>query len=162
MVTKPRDANEIWDTLITVPLSPEEREEKIRPLATAGLSTRAIEQITEIPQSTVVRDLKRINTGENPIQQPETAKTAKRLRISVRAIALSVTALLVLAVAVGAVTLMREFTARQTVYAPVFQTQAPIYECFGFTIEGYLSDVAQATGHKCPKGWRMLVLRPNG
>lgn len=145
-----------------MPLSPEEREEKIRPLATAGLSTRAIEQITEIPQSTVVRDLKRINTGENPIQQQETAKTAKRLRISVRAIAISVTALLVLAVALGAVTLMRQFTARPAIYAPTFQSQAPIYECVGITIEGYVSDLALATGRKCPKGWKLLVLRPNG
>jgi hypothetical protein len=148
------------DTLLSVPLSPEEREEKIRPLATAGLSTREIEKLTEIPQSTVVRDIKRINTGENPIQQPDPAKTAKRLRQWVWPIAITVTALLILAVALGSVTVLRDITARQPVYAPVFQTQAPIYMCAGITIEGYLTDLVQATGRTCPKGWKMLVLRP--
>ena len=143
-----------------MPLSPEEREEKIRPLATAGLSTREIEKITEIPQSTVVRDIKRIKSGENPIQQPDPAKTAKHLQLSVRAIAITVTSLLILAVALGAVTLMRDVTARQPVYAPVFQTQAPIYICAGITIEGYLTDLVQATGRTCPKGWKLLVLHP--
>lgn len=165
MARKPRDATEIWDTLFTVPLSPEEREEKIRPLAMAGLSTRKIEELTEIPQSTVVRDLKRINTGEHPIQLPEPDKTTQRLRWTVRAGALFVTSVLLLAVVLGAATLLRDIPARQPVYNPIFQYQSPraatsqvFYICAGITIEGYLTDLVQATGRKCPKGWKMLVL----
>jgi hypothetical protein len=152
-----------------VQLSPDEREEKIRPLASAGLSTRQIEQATGIPQSTVVRDLKRINTGENPVMLPETAQTPKRLRRWVWPIAISVTALLVLAVAFCSVTLFREIPGRPTVYAPVFPApaqpaavEAPIYLCVGLTLEGYVSDIAPAMNRKCPGDWKLLVLRPNG
>jgi hypothetical protein len=148
-----------------VQLTPEEREEKIRPLATAGLSTRAIEKQTGIPQSTVVRDLKRINTGESPIQLPEQNRTTQRLRWTVRAGALFVTSLLILAVVLGAATLLRDIPARQPVYNPIFNAPTRpaaasqvFYICAGITIEGYLTDLVQATDRKCPKGWKMLVL----
>jgi hypothetical protein len=151
---------------LTVQLSPDEREEKIRPLAAARLSTREIEQVTGIPQSTVVRDLKRINTGERPIILPDPARTGKSLRRWVWPIAITVTALLVLACAVGSVTLFREVPGHQTMYAPVFPTraqtrvQAPISMCVRFTLDGYVSDLTQATGHSCPRNWKLLTLQP--
>lgn len=143
-------------------LTPEEREEKIRPLVAAGLSTREIEKITDIPQSTVVRDIKRINTGENPVLVPDREKAPKPLRRWPLAIGITVTALLVLAVAIGAVTFLRNAPATPRGYAPVFQYPAPsdrsVYLCVGVTLEGYVSDLAPAVGKTCPRDWKLLKL----
>lgn len=149
-------------------LSPDEREEKIRPLATAGISTRDIERMTGIPQSTVVRDLKRINTGPLPVIRPDTGKAPKSLQRWAWPIGISATALLVLAVVLGAMTLMRAVQAPQAAYTPVFpakvaaQPAADTYLCIGITMEGYVSDIAPATQHKCPEDWKLLVLHPGG
>lgn len=147
-------------------LTPEEREEKIRPLVTAGLSTRGIEQVTGIPQSTVVRDIKRINTGENPILAPDQEKPVKTIRRWPLVIGITVSALLILAVAIGAVTFLRNAPTRETGYAPIFQYPAPanraVYLCVGVTLEGYVSDLAPATGKMCPRDWKLLKLPVTG
>lgn len=51
---------------------PEEQEARVRPLAAAGLSTYQIADLLgDMSQTTVVRVLKRINTGPHPLVQPD-------------------------------------------------------------------------------------------
>lgn len=54
----------------------EEQEARVRPLAAAGLSTYQIADLLgDMSQTTVVRVLKRINTGSHPLVQPDDEPT---------------------------------------------------------------------------------------
>ena len=146
-----------------MPLDPAEREEKERPLAQAGLSTRDIERITGIPQSTVVRDLKRINTGPQPILGHQPARhSARRIsRATVRLITtLLIITLLCLTTTFSALAWMRTRNLPAPAPAPAAPAATSISLCVGITLQGYVSDLAQAQSGHCPIGWKLLVLKP--
>jgi hypothetical protein len=157
-----------------VPLNHAQRAEKIRPLVEAELSTREIARITDIPQSTVVRDIQKINTGPHPImngdsQEPPPRKLPRpRVRVRGRTIMIVAAALLILAAGLGSVTLLRAYSDRAPappahVYAPIFPVvPASIELCIGVSIQGYLTDLAPATNGRCPSGWQKLVLKSSG
>jgi hypothetical protein len=148
---------------IAVPLNPEQRIEKVDPLARAGLSTREIARLTEIPQSTVVRDIQKINTGPHPIVKPP-GRLRERLpfpqlpgRLRLRGVALMAIVLLLLAAGLG---ILVQRSRPIHTYIRVVEPAAPISMCVGITLQGYLTDLTPATNGKCPAGWKMLVLHP--
>lgn len=62
-------------------LTESDREQQVRLLAGAGLSTRHIARVVDVSQSTVVRMLQRINSGPQPVLR----EAARSFRLSVTA-----------------------------------------------------------------------------
>jgi Homeodomain-like domain-containing protein len=151
-------------TLLTVQADPSEQEEKVRPLAQAGLSTREIAAVVDMSQSTVSRVIQRINTGPHPIVKPRSRLREKLpfpqlpRRFRIRGAALLAVALLLLAFGLASLTYLRGRPIHT--YIRIVDPPAPISVCVGITLQGYMTDLANATNGKCPAGWKLLVLYP--
>lgn len=143
-----------------MPLKPAEREDLIRPLAAAGLSTRKIKKITGIPQSTVARDVKRMRTGPNPAIPPEQleqpAQKAPRLPSFTMRIVRQIswiTVLIMILVVSGAA--IGSFTWLYVTHSRDFVTI-----CVQYSPTRVITGLAAAAAGHCGADWHTLVLTP--